>query len=64
MEQIIDGFKTEFDRFFGLLQDQLEACPEHLWNKPAGKFIFWQHHLHTLVCTLLFSSPDPWSGLA
>lgn len=57
-DQIIDCFKEEFNRFFTLLEQQMDLCPDDLWNQKAGGFIFWQQHLHTLSCTFLYSMPD------
>lgn len=55
---IIKCFKDEFDRFYELLEKQIEICPPELWTKKAGGYIFWQQIYHTISCVELFSFPE------
>ena len=47
---LIQCFKSEFDRFFELLKKQVEVCPQDLWTKKVGGYIFWQQQLHAVMC--------------
>ncbi len=57
-DSIIQCFKDEFDRFYGLLEKQIEVCPPELWTKKAGGYIFWQQIYHTVSCVELFALPE------
>ena len=63
MGPLVQGFKTEFDRFFGYQKKQIADCPEEIWKKKSGGFYFWQQHLHCLYCMALFAAgenePEP-----
>lgn len=64
-DQIIKCFAEEFDRFFSMLEKQIDICPDDLWSRQAGGYIFWQLLLHTLARTLIYARPNeaPFAGL-
>ncbi len=55
-DKIMNAFKDEFDRFLGLMELQIDRCPEDLWLKKCGDYPFSQQVLHTLACSLMFSA--------
>ncbi len=55
MDKIIQCFKDDFDRFWGLMEKQIEVCPDALWNKKGGGYVFWQQVLHSIACAELFA---------
>lgn len=57
-DPIIEGFRAEFDRFFDLLEKQIETCPDDLWTRKAGGFVVWQQFFHSLACILLFAGSE------
>ena len=64
-ETVIKGYQSEFERFLGLLEKQIEICPEELWSRKIGEYPFSQHVLHSLACTFLYAarSGRPFEGL-
>ena len=50
MKVITDSLKTDFDRGWGFLTKLIDVCPEVLWNKKAGGYLFWQHMYHCFGC--------------
>lgn len=64
-DKIIEVFKGEFDRFFGMLEQQAEICPDDVWAAQAGGYPFWQQHLHVLATTILYARAQrpPFEGL-
>ncbi|MDR2945800.1 MAG: hypothetical protein LBV79_03535 [Candidatus Adiutrix sp.] len=57
-DPIIAAFKAEFDRFFTMLEKQIDICPEELWAKKVGGWPFWQQQLHSLACTFIYARPE------
>lgn len=57
-DPIIECFKNDFDRFWGLFVKQINLCPKELWAKKTGGYIFWQQQLHIVACTFLFAQPQ------
>ena len=49
LEPVIQCFKEEFERFWGLLEKLVEVCPEDLWGKKAGGDVFWQQIWHAMA---------------
>ena len=57
-DPVISCFKDEFDRFFGLLEKQIDVCPDDLWTQKTGGYIFWQQLLHVIACVELYALPE------
>jgi hypothetical protein len=71
MNEITGLLKLQFEASFGMLADEIEACPDSLWLEKAGGFPFWQQILHALHGAAYwlrpegeeFSEPFPWRKL-
>lgn len=57
MDPVIAVFKEDFDRFFALMEKQVDLCPANLWHSKADTWFFWQHVFHTLVCDQIYAEP-------
>ena len=57
-DPVIACFKSEFDRFFDMLGKQISICPDDLWNKKVGGYVFWQHLLHVIAIVELYALPE------
>ncbi|SBW04477.1 conserved hypothetical protein [uncultured delta proteobacterium] len=58
MDPVIDVFKQEFDRFHGILLQQVDACPsEEAWLEKTGKFAYWWHFMHVLSVVEYYALP-------
>ncbi len=51
MNKIAAPFKVHFDRVYGMLEALTENCPDDLWGKKVGGFLYWQqlYHVFALV---------------
>ena len=50
-EHVIECFTQEYDRFHGLLEQQIDACPgEDVWLEKIGGIAYWHHIMHSLGC--------------
>ena len=58
MDAVIQCFKDDFERFWGLMEKQIDICPDEIWSKKAGGWIFWQQILHSIGCVELFVLPE------
>lgn len=52
---LMQTFKADFDRFFGLQKQQITGCPEEIWREKSCGYYFWQQQLHSLYCIELFA---------
>jgi hypothetical protein len=55
----IQYFKDDVERFWGMMEEQIEVCPDVLWNKKAGGFVFWQQILHSIGCAEIYALENP-----
>ena len=62
MDAIMQSFKNDFDCFWGLMLKQIEVCPDELWNRRVGGWIFWQQVMHSIACVELFVLPEGQAG--
>ncbi len=46
---IIDAARTHFEMSFKMLQELIVKCPDELWDKKRGGYVFWQQILHALA---------------
>lgn len=44
----LNSLRNQFFLSFSMLEGVIEICPDELWNKKSGGFIFWQQVLHAL----------------
>ena len=54
----ISCYKDEFERFHDLLTKQIDICPEELWTKKVGGYIYWQQLFHVFACIEIYALPD------
>ena len=57
-DPVIECFSEDFERAFGLLESQIDMCPEHLWESKAGGYPYWQHLLHAFACMEFYALPE------
>ncbi len=43
---LTESVKSDFNRIMGMIDAQIDACPDTLWNRKAGGWVFWQQLLH------------------
>jgi len=66
VKSITDSLKVSFDRVWGLLVQIIDVCPEAVWAKKAGGFVFWQqlYHCFSVANMILpkdsIPEPGPW----
>ena len=46
---LLEIAKTQFDLSFLMLEKMIEQCPDDLWDKKKGGFVFWQQILHAFA---------------
>lgn len=57
-DPIIACFKEEFDRFQGLIEQQIDACPsEAAWVEKTGTTAYWAHIMHALGIVEYYALP-------
>lgn len=52
---VIAPFKNDLETIMGMIDKMIDVCPDNLWNKKVGGFVFWQQLLHTVACIDFFS---------
>lgn len=57
MRAITDSLKANFDRGWELLNQVVDACPDSVWTKKAGGYVFWQQIYHCFACADFFIGP-------
>lgn len=50
--------KDDYDRFWGMLEKQLEICPEALWTEKVAGWFFWQQLYHAMYSIDFYTRPD------
>lgn len=58
MRVITESLKVTFDRGWGLLNQVIDVCPNDVWDKKAGGFLFWQQVYHCFGCVDFFISGE------
>jgi len=56
---MIQHLKDEFEKFWDILEKQIEVCPETLWGAKAGNYFYWQQIWHVMVSSELATIEDP-----
>ena len=68
VKAITDSLKENFDWVWGLLVQVVDVCPEAVWAKKAGGFVFWQQLYHCFSAANLIlpkdgkPEPGPWGS--
>ena len=67
MKDLVNGLKSNCERGFDFLFQQIDEAPDTVWTAKGGNFIFWQHIYHSFVCVDFFAAPlgtemDPGPG--
>ena len=57
MKIVTDSLKATFDRGWGFLTQIIDVCPDAVWTKKAGGFVFWQQLYHCFACVDYFLMP-------
>ena len=57
MKAVTESLKANFDQGWGLLMQEIEVCPETVWGKKGGGFVFWQQIYHCCWAVDLFTLP-------
>lgn len=45
----VETIRRHFDLSFAMLEKMIDQCPDELWNKKHGGFVFWQQLLHAFT---------------
>ncbi len=56
---MIGAMRKQLELSLGMIEGEIEACPDTLWNEKAGGFVFWQQILHALTGTLYWTRTSP-----
>ena len=69
MKTITDSLKASFDGGWNYLNELIDVCPDSVWTKKGGGFVFWQQLYHCFYCVSLFIlpkggviQPGPWGA--
>ena len=54
MAAIIEELKKAYLKAFSGLASLIEYCPEELWSKKTGGYLFAQHILHAVTCSIYY----------
>ncbi|MDR1741357.1 MAG: DinB family protein [Synergistaceae bacterium] len=57
MRAVTDALKGSFDGNWGFLLKEIDLCPDSVWGKKAGGFVFWQQLYHCFATIDFFISP-------
>ena len=57
MRAVTDALKANFDRGWNFLEQIVDVCPESVWAKKAGGYVFWQQIYHCFACMDYFIGP-------
>jgi len=58
MDPVVQCFADEFERFHNFLLQQIEVCPQEVWQSKNGGYYFWQEQVHAFYCVQLYALPD------
>ena len=57
MKDLVNGLKSNCERGFNFLFQQIDEASDAVWAAKGGKFIYWQHIYHTFACIDFFVPP-------
>ena len=58
LDPVVQCFADEFERFHTYLLQQIEMCPQELWQSKNGGYYFWQEQVHVFYCVQLYALPE------
>jgi uncharacterized damage-inducible protein DinB len=63
MNTLSTHLATHFRMSFDMLRQEIAACPDELWNRRLGGYVFWQQILHALTGCLFWTrtARDPFA---
>ena len=67
MKDLVNGLKSNCERGFNFLFQQIEEASDAVWKAKSGKLAYWQHIYHAFACVDFFVTPaseiiDPGPG--
>jgi len=67
MKDLVNGLKSNCERGFNFLFQQIDEASDVVWKAKGGKLIYWQHIYHVFACvdfyaTLSGGAMDPGPG--
>jgi hypothetical protein len=69
MRKVTEALKANFDRGWDLLVQIIDVCPEGVWTKKEGGYVFWQQLYHCFAAVNYFllpkdgiAEPGPWGA--
>ena len=67
MKELVNGLKSNCERGFNFLFQQIDEASDAVWAAKTGKMLYWQHIYHAFVCVDFFIAPpdgamDPGPG--
>ena len=67
MKDLVNGLKSNCERAFDFLFQQIDEASDAVWEAKSGKLLYWQHIYHAFVCVDFFVAPidgvmDPGPG--
>jgi hypothetical protein len=52
---MIQTFLNDFNRFYDMLIQQVDTCPDEIWTLHEGGYVYWEQILHTVGITELYA---------
>ena len=67
MKDLVNGLKSNCERVFSFLFQQIDEASDAVWKAKSGKMAYWQHIYHAFACVDFFVAPpgaaiDPGPG--
>ena len=67
MKDLVNGLKSNCERGFNFLFEQIDEASDTVWKAKSGEFLYWQHIYHAFACVDFFVAPpgtaiDPGPG--
>jgi hypothetical protein len=69
VKAVTEALKANFDRGWSFLIQIIDVCPDAVWAKKAGGFVFWQQLYHCFAVADFFllpkdgvPEPGPWGA--
>lgn len=57
-DAFVSCIRDDYDRFWKLLEKQVETCPEGLWAERVAGWYFWQQLYHAMYSMDFYTRPD------
>ncbi|MDR2884497.1 MAG: DinB family protein [Deferribacteraceae bacterium] len=53
---MVQVFINDFERFCGMLINQVDLCSDEVWTATDGKYPYWWHIMHSIAFTEIYSA--------